>query len=140
MTIQFRCLLVVVSVLMFLYLMRKIKKAQMKIEDSIYWIFLSVIFLLLSIFPGIAIYAAKWLGIESPANLVFLIIIFLLLVKLFLQAVKISEMEYKLRSFVQEVAIKSIAKQIIAKRKDTPDTDGSIGCNTENHTSEKNKL
>lgn len=36
MTIQFRCLLVVVSILMFLYLMRKIKKAQMKIEDSIY--------------------------------------------------------------------------------------------------------
>lgn len=111
MAIQFRCLLVIVSILMFLFLMRKIKKSQMKIEDSIYWIFLSLIFLLLSIFPSIAIWVAKWLGIESPANLVFLIIIFLLLIKLFLQAVKISEMEYKLRSFVQEVAIKSIEKK-----------------------------
>lgn len=139
MTIQFRCLLVVVSILMFLYLMRKIKKAQMKIEDSIYWIFLSVIFLLLSIFPGIAIYAAKWLGIESPANLVFLIIIFLLLVKLFLQAVKMSEMEYKLRSFVQEVAIKSIAKQKTMKQDASPETDGAIVCNAGNNTFNESK-
>lgn len=138
MTIQFRCLLVAVSIIMFLYLMHKIKKAQMKIEDSVYWIFLSVAFLLLSIFPSIAIYAAKWLGIESPANLVFLIIIFLLLVKLFLQAVKMSEMEYKLKSFVQEVAIKSMEKQMTAKQ--VGDTDMSNDCNERNQMPQESKL
>lgn len=135
MTIQFRCLLVVVSVLMFLYLMRKIKKAQMKIEDSTYWILLSVVFLLLSIFPGIAVFAAKWLGIESPANLVFLIIIFLLLIKLFLNSVKMSEMEYKLRSFIQEVAIKNNEeKKAAAKRACKTNAVDLKDCNTEEHT------
>lgn len=135
MTIQFRCLLVVVSVLMFLYLMRKIKKAQMKIEDSTYWILLSVIFLLLSIFPSIAVFAAKWLGIESPANLVFLIIIFLLLIKLFLNSVKMSEMEYKLRSFIQEVAIKNNEeKKAAAKRACISNAVDLKDCNTEEHT------
>ncbi len=107
MALQLRFLLVIASFSLFIYLIHKIKKSQMKIEDSIYWIFLSLCFLILSIFPNIAIVIGKWMGIESTVNLVFLVIIFMLLVKSFLQSVKISQMEYKINSLVQEIAIKT---------------------------------
>jgi hypothetical protein len=107
MALQLRFLLVIASFSLFIYLIHKIKKSQMKIEDSIYWIFLSLCFLILSIFPNIAIVIGKWMGIESTVNLVFLVIIFMLLVKCFLQSVKISQMEYKINSLVQEIAIKT---------------------------------
>lgn len=107
MALQLRVLLVIASFALFVYLIHKIKKAQMKIEDSIYWIFLSFCFLILSIFPNIAMVIGKWMGIESTVNLVFLVIIFLLLIKIFLQSVKISQMEYKISSLVQEIAIKN---------------------------------
>ena len=105
MALQFRLLLVIVSFALCVYLIHKIKKAQMKIEDSIYWIFISFCFLLLSIFPNIATVVRGWMGIESTVNLVFLVIIFMLLIKNFLQSVKISQMEYKISSLVQEIAI-----------------------------------
>lgn len=107
MAIQFRLLLVIASLLLCIYLIHKIKQAQMKIEDSIYWIFISLCFLLLSFFPNLATIVSKWIGIESTVNLVFLVIIFMLLIKLFFQSIKISQMEYKICSLVQENALKS---------------------------------
>lgn len=107
MALQLRALLVAASLLLFIYLIHKIKKSQMKIEDSVYWIFLSICFLILSIFPNLAMIVGKWMGIESTVNLVFLVIIFILLVKSFLQSIKISQMEFKLNSLVQEIAIKN---------------------------------
>ena len=107
MALQLRALLVAASLLLFIYLIHKIKKSQMKIEDSVYWIFLSICFLILSIFPNLAMIVGKWMGIESTVNLVFLVIIFILLVKSFLQSIKISQMEFKQNSMVQEIAIKN---------------------------------
>lgn len=112
MALQLRALLVAASLLLFIYLIHKIKKSQMKIEDSVYWIFLSICFLILSIFPNLAMIVGKWMGIESTVNLVFLVIIFILLVKSFLQSIKISQMEFKLNSLVQEIAIKNYENSV----------------------------
>ena len=113
MALQLRALLVAASLLLFIYLIHKIKKSQMKIEDSVYWIFLSICFLILSIFPNLAMIVGKWMGIESTVNLVFLVIIFILLVKSFLQSIKISQMEFKLNSLVQEIAIKNYEDSVL---------------------------
>lgn len=111
MSVQVRVLLIVASIAVFIYLMYKIKQSQMRIEDSLFWIFLSGIFLMLSIFPGIAFRLAAFLGIGTTMNLVLLVIIFLLIIKLFRQSVKLSELEYKMRSFVQEETIKDAGEK-----------------------------
>ena len=69
MSLFLRIILLVASVLFAIYVIKKIRKSQMKIGDSIYWISLIVLIVTLSIFPNIIISLAKWIGIESPANL-----------------------------------------------------------------------
>lgn len=76
----------------------------MQIDDSIFWIIISILLVLVSIFPGIAAFFSSLIGIESPANAVFLAIIFLLLTKLFGLSVQVSQLQQKIRVLSQEMA------------------------------------
>ncbi len=106
MTLALRVVLIVVSVLVVFFVLRKIRKAQLKIDDSIYWIFFSLFLLVLSIFPQIATWAARQLGILSPANFVFLFMIFMVMVKLFYVSIDLSIQKYRLNYLVQKLALK----------------------------------
>jgi hypothetical protein len=61
--------------------------------------------IVLAIFPGIANYLAELLGIVSPINLVYLVIIGLLLLKTFKQSIRISELEIKIKNIIQAVTL-----------------------------------
>ena len=105
MTYSFRLLLFLGAIWMAFYNLRKIRKAQMQIEDALFWILMAFLLVLLGVFPQVAIAAANILGVQSPANLVFLVIIFLLLFNTFLLTRKVSVLEHKLHCFVQTYAI-----------------------------------
>lgn len=105
MSIYLRILLIVMSFLAAFYAVHQIRKSQMKIENAIFWFCFVAIIVLLSIFPELAMILARLLGIESPVNLIYLAMIFLLIVKVFSQSVKISQMEYKIGILAQEAAI-----------------------------------
>ena len=106
MSIILRIALIVFSFLALVFTLRKIRKTQLDIDDSIYWIISSVLLLVLSIFPDIAIYASELLGIESPANFVFLFFIAVILIKLFSLSIEISVLRTRLNRLVQKLAIK----------------------------------
>ena len=72
-----------------------------------FWMVFSAVLVVLGIFPQIPIMLSKLLKIESPANFVFLAIIFVLLVHQFFLSMKLSQMEIKLRELVQSVAIEN---------------------------------
>lgn len=74
-------LLIIASVLTVGWILRKIRKNKVKMEDAIFWIFFAAILLLLAIFPEISYELCRIFGIMSPSNLVFLVIIFLLVEK-----------------------------------------------------------
>lgn len=105
-----RVLLFLVSVFTAVYISRKLRYSQIQIMDAVFWIGLSFLFVILSVFPRIAIFISKGIGIDSPANFVFLVIIFLLLIKCFLLSIKVSQMEDKLNNLVQEIAIRDNQK------------------------------
>jgi len=105
MSITLRCLLSLVSLLSCAYTLRRIRKAQMQIDDSIFWIVLSILLVFISIFPDIAAFLSGAIGIESPANAVFLAVIFLLLAKLFGLSVQVSQLHQKIRTISQEIAL-----------------------------------
>jgi hypothetical protein len=74
-------------------------------EDSIYWIIFSLVLALLGIFPGIAITLSALLGIQSPANLVFLVIIGMMVEKIFTLSIIQSQMQEKNIIMIAEMAI-----------------------------------
>ena len=78
-------------------------------EDAIFWIFFAAILLILAIFPEICFELSKHLGFMSPSNLVFVIIIFLLVEKIFTLSLIVSQLEEKISILSAEVALRSKA-------------------------------
>lgn len=105
MTIALRVVLLVVSILNCVWIILRIRKAQAKIEDSVFWILFSGLLVCMSIFPQVVSWGAAIIGVQSPVNFVFLAIIFVLILKLFRLSIKLSQVESKLQSFVQSYAI-----------------------------------
>lgn len=106
MTTVLRSVLIVACMITCYYTLYKIRKAQMQIEDSIFWILFSILLVFISIFPNIAYFISDLLGIGAPVNFVFLAMIFILLFKIFSMSIKISQLEYKIKNLVQQIAIK----------------------------------
>ena len=101
-----RMLLILSSVLMMVYVTRKIRESQIRLNDARFWIALSALFLIFSFFPRMVQWLGSLLKIISPINLVFLIVIFLLIIKLFLTSLKLSQVEERLNNLAQEVALR----------------------------------
>ena len=105
MSLILRVLLILCSVGVFFFVFKKIRKAQLNIDDSIYWILFAVFLLILSIFPQIAIWTADLLEIESPANFVFLCVLFVVIIKLFQVSIELSVHKHRLNHLVQKLAL-----------------------------------
>ena len=105
MTVALRICLVALSIISLFYIIRKIRYSKMQIEYTLFWIVLSIIMILMAVFPQIVYWIAYMLGIMSPANMVYLFIIGILLVKVFMMTIEISNLESKVKALIQEVGI-----------------------------------
>lgn len=105
MSLPVRIVLLIGALSMFIYVARGVRKAKFKAQETFFWLFLTFVFLLLSIFPDIATSVSMLLGVASPVNLVFLVVIFLLLFKLFVMDRKVAKLEHQLVELVQRLAI-----------------------------------
>lgn len=105
MSLALRILLSVVSVFSMVIMMRKIRHSKFQIEYAIFWILFSVLLIVMAIFPNLAIYLAHAIGIQSPVNMIFLVIIFILMAKLFYLNIHVSQLEYKVKELVQKLAL-----------------------------------
>lgn len=97
--------MIIAAIFSYIYVIKKIRKSQMKIESAMFWVFLAGIILIISIFPQIIIWMAVLIGIESPVNLLYLLMIFLTLWQLFVLTVKNSQLENKVNLLTEEIAI-----------------------------------
>lgn len=112
MSYYLRVLILLASIVTLIYVLKKIRKAQLRIQDSLFWIFLALIFVVMGAFPQVVYMLTRIMGFQAPVNLVFLVIIFVLLLKVFLSSIKISQLENKLDTLVQEIAIGENLKQL----------------------------
>ncbi len=106
MSIALRAILFIASVLTCAYIARKLKKSQIQVTDTVFWIGLSALFVVLSLFPDLVGILSELMGFQAPVNLIFLLMIFLLLIRCFLMSVRISQLEDKVRNLVEELAIR----------------------------------
>jgi len=66
---------------------------------------------ILAFFPSIAIFLSGLLGIASPVNFVFLVIIFILMVKCFSLSIYLSQLNDKIKKLSQHIAINEKVKE-----------------------------
>ena len=77
----------------------------MRIEESIFWLLFSILLLVFAIFPFVPDFMARSLGIYSTPNFLFLLVIFILLLRLFYTHVELGKLEEKVNRIVQDMAL-----------------------------------
>ena len=105
MTVILRCVLIVVSILLTFFVLKKIRQSKVKIEDSIFWVMFALMMVVFSIFPGLADILSDFVGTYSTSNFIFMFVIFILLVKVFFLSLKISQLEGRVTELIQQLAL-----------------------------------
>lgn len=106
MSTTLRVLLLIASIVTAIWMLRKIRKNRVKQEDATFWICFAIILAVLGIFPKLSYKMSALLGIQTPANFVFLSLIFLLIEKLLSLSIQISVLENKIEIMAAELAIR----------------------------------
>lgn len=104
--IALRILLIIMSVFTFAFVIKQIRKNKIEIGESLFWIIISIILIVISVFPQITGFFTKLLGIQSPSNFVFLVAIFIVMLKLFTLSIDVAKLKQKLKSLIENVALK----------------------------------
>lgn len=110
MSATLRGLLIFASIVTVTWILRQIRKFKVKMEDAIFWMFFAGVLLGLAIFPEFSFKLSELLGFMSPINLVFIVIIFLLVEKIFTLSIIVSQLEEKISVLSAEVALRSKAE------------------------------
>lgn len=110
MTIALRIILIVVSLLTFIFIAKKIRNSKVKLEDSIFWICFAGLIFIFSLFPQIFYAISTVVGTYTPVNFVFLFFIFVLLIQSFNLSMRISQADIKIKELTQQLAIEKFER------------------------------
>ncbi|MGI6754435.1 MAG: DUF2304 domain-containing protein [Atopobiaceae bacterium] len=110
MSLSLRILLFVGALLTFIFIVRKIRRKKILMQDALFWVLLSVLLVIAGAFPGLLIVLSQALGFISPSNFVFLIIVAVLLIKIFSNSLEISMLRHKVEELAQEIALRDTTR------------------------------
>lgn len=105
MSAQLNIFFIIISTITLIYIIMQIRKHKLNIDDSILWIFWSIVLLIVSIFPDLSFYIAEKMEFQSTSNFILCLFIFILYMILFFQNIKISELRDKNKQLVQKISI-----------------------------------
>jgi hypothetical protein len=111
MALGIRIVCIAGAVAMFMFITSNIRKKKVQIEDSLFWMVLSLMLVLIAVFPQIAFDLSAALGFKAPSNFVIVGVVAILLMKLFSLSTEVSSLRHRLNELAQEEAL-------IAKEKD----------------------
>ena len=106
MTLTLQIVFILVSILMFVFVIHKIRKSQLQIADAIAWIIGSIFIIILSLCPSVVMKVSDLLGFYSASNFIFSLFVFFLLIIVFTQNIKISILNEKLKNLNHYIALK----------------------------------
>jgi len=113
MPLKARILIAVLSFLLFFFVLNLIRKRRMRIEYSILWLVISSFILIMSIWSDLGDRFARFMGIDYPPALFFLIAIFFLISILLHFSTEMTRLKDQNKTLVQEL---SLLKQTVQKK------------------------
>ncbi len=106
MGLKLQMFFIIASIVTFIFVIKKIQKHGLNIDDAIVWILWSIVLLIVSVFPSIPTWISKELGFMSTSNFIFCLFIFFLYIMLFNQTTQISKLKEKQKELIQKLSIK----------------------------------
>ena len=95
----------IAALILLVLIFLSLRKNSMSIKNSIAWLLLPFVFIIIAIFPKPLEAFANWLGFETLANFIFVIIIALLLVICFFTTLSNSRQQEQITKLSQELSI-----------------------------------
>ncbi len=111
MSIMLRGLLVVGAIITTSYFGNEVKKGKLDIKYSLFWILFSLFLVFVSLFPFVLIKVSSVLSFKSPANFLFLLIIFVIFMREFVLTVQLSKLEEKNKKLIQKIALERVENE-----------------------------
>lgn len=105
MTTLFRAEMFVLALVFLIYIFRTVNKKHLQMRFSVVWILVALGLMVLALFPGLVIGLTALVGMEVPANLLYLGAIFVLLVICFSHTVQLSAQAEKIKALVQLISL-----------------------------------
>ena len=82
-----------------------IRKKGLDLNHSILWLFMSVIFMVIAIFPEIVTFLSRLMGIKVSSNALFLVLLAFLLIHAISSSAALSRHHNRIKRLVQSVAL-----------------------------------
>lgn len=95
----------IAAIILFIIIIICLAKNRMSIKNSIAWLLLPLVFIIIAIFPSPLESFAKWLGFETLSNFIFVAIIALLIIICFFLTISNSRQQTEITKLIQEVSI-----------------------------------
>lgn len=97
---------IIASIFTFIFIVLKIRKNGLNIDDSIIWILWAIVLLVISIFPILPTIISEKLGFMSTSNFIFSVFIFFLYILIFIQSIQISKLKDKQKELIQKISLR----------------------------------
>lgn len=104
-TVKLQVILLITSILTFLFIINMIRKYNLELKYSLLWIFFCIVNVLLASFSQIGTITAELLSIKEPVNAIFLLSFIFQFSLIFSLTLTISRLSNKLSQLVQELGI-----------------------------------
>jgi len=101
----FQLILIISSILFMIFILNMIRNKNLELRHALTWLVTSFAIIIIAIFPQIIRSTAFLLHIIEPANALFLIILFFILLIVFTLTVTISKSANKINTLVQEIGL-----------------------------------
>lgn len=93
------------AVLALAYVVVKIRHNQLTTSDAVFWFLFALALIVMAIFPQIIYGFSSVLGIESPANFVFLCMLAVVIYRQLIMAVEHARLRNKITQLTQVIAL-----------------------------------
>ncbi len=100
-----RILLIIGSLITLIYILRRVRKSQMSVSDTVFWLLFASALALLAIFPQIAYFLSEALGFMAPINFVMLFVIATLIFKIFSMSLEISNLKKRIAELTRNIGL-----------------------------------
>ena len=105
MSLTLRIILIIGSLFSCFLCIKRIKQAKLKVENSIVWMLGSIVLILMSLFFHVVEWISDKLGFMAPVNFVFLTVMIFLLIQTFINNIKISILNEKVKDLNHYIAM-----------------------------------
>lgn len=105
MSIELRIALLAITIVYTIVILKLIKKKEVNLYLSIFWIFSICVLIFSIIFPNIIIKISKIIGFQTPVNMMFCFAIFVSFYLIFKLTLILSQEYKKNVSMIQEISI-----------------------------------